>query len=750
MKYICLLIGLIGGMAFAQKGKVIGYVVSNEDRLPFANVYILGTTMGAITDEDGFFEILDVPYGNYILQVSFTGYKTERLKITVGKNAESYSIILEEDTMLDEVVVSGTMKAVSRMESAVPVEVYSPVFLKKNPVPNIFESLQLVNGVRPQLNCNVCNTGDIHINGLEGPYTMVLIDGMPIVSGLSTVYGLSGIPNSLIEQVEIVKGPASSLYGSEAVGGLINIITRHPDHAPTFFADLNQTSWGELNVDVGTSYSLGVKARGLLGINTYYYNIPIDNNQDNFTDVTLQKRVSLFNKWSFVRHKNRLMNLAARVFYEDRWGGEMQWKKKYRGGSEIYGESIYTARYELLGNYQLPVKGKWLFSFSYTNHGQNSVYGDVKYLAKQQIGFGQLTLDANWEKHDLLMGLALRYQYYNDNTPATFLSADKVWLPGLFLQDEITLSNSQTILIGNRLDYDSRHGFIYTPRLAYRWKPDQETVLRINAGTGFRVVNLFTEEHAALTGSREVVLAEELHPEKSYNLNVNFLKKIYSKNGFVATWDSSAWITYFTNVILPDYDVHPNKIIYANLDGHAISKGISSNLDVMLPFGLKGTLGGTIQDVSSTRNGLKSKQILTEQFSGTWALTYTIQPWKLSVDYTGNLYGPMRLPLLGDLDPRRANSPVWSIQNVQFTWKGIPKIEVYAGVKNLLNWTPNKGNPFLIARAHDPFDKQVLFDNEGKAIPTSDNPYALTFDPGYVFAPNQGIRGFFGLRYTVN
>ncbi|EID76385.1 TonB-dependent receptor [Imtechella halotolerans] len=750
MKYICLLIGLIGGMAFAQKGKVIGYVVSNEDRLPFANVYILGTTMGAITDEDGFFEILDVPYGNYILQVSFTGYKTERLKITVGKNAESYSIILEEDTMLDEVVVSGTMKAVSRMESAVPVEVYSPVFLKKNPVPNIFESLQLVNGVRPQLNCNVCNTGDIHINGLEGPYTMVLIDGMPIVSGLSTVYGLSGIPNSLIEQVEIVKGPASSLYGSEAVGGLINIITRHPDHAPTFFADLNQTSWGELNVDVGTSYSLGDKARGLLGINTYYYNIPIDNNQDNFTDVTLQKRVSLFNKWSFVRHKNRLMNLAARVFYEDRWGGEMQWKKKYRGGSEIYGESIYTARYELLGNYQLPVKGKWLFSFSYTNHDQNSVYGDVKYLAKQQIGFGQLTLDANWEKHDLLMGLALRYQYYNDNTPATFLSADKVWLPGLFLQDEITLSNSQTILIGNRLDYDSRHGFIYTPRLAYRWKPDQETVLRINAGTGFRVVNLFTEEHAALTGSREVVLAEELHPEKSYNLNVNFLKKIYSKNGFVATWDSSAWITYFTNVILPDYDVHPNKIIYANLDGHAISKGISSNLDVMLPFGLKGTLGGTIQDVSSTRNGVKSKQILTEQFSGTWALTYTIQPWKLSVDYTGNLYGPMRLPLLGDLDPRRANSPVWSIQNVQFTWKGIPKIEVYAGVKNLLNWTPNKGNPFLIARAHDPFDKQVLFDNEGKAIPTSDNPYALTFDPGYVFAPNQGIRGFFGLRYTVN
>ena len=139
------------------------------------------------------------------------------------------------------------MKAVSKLESAVPVEIYTATFFKKNPTPNVFEALQNVNGVRPQLNCNICNTGDIHINGLEGPYTLVLIDGMPIVSGLSTVYGLSGIPNSLIEQVEIIKGPASSLYGSEAVGGLINIITKLPENAPVFFVDSNINSWGEWN-----------------------------------------------------------------------------------------------------------------------------------------------------------------------------------------------------------------------------------------------------------------------------------------------------------------------------------------------------------------------------------------------------------------------------------------------------------------------------------------------------------------------
>lgn len=88
---------------------------------------------------------------------------------------------------INEVVISGTMKEVTKLESPVPVEIYTAEFFKANPTPSVFESMQHVNGVRPQLNCNVCNTGDIHINGLEGPYTRVLIDGMPIVSGLSTV-----------------------------------------------------------------------------------------------------------------------------------------------------------------------------------------------------------------------------------------------------------------------------------------------------------------------------------------------------------------------------------------------------------------------------------------------------------------------------------------------------------------------------------------------------------------------------------
>ena len=259
----------------------------------------------------------------------------------------------KSENYLDEIVISGTLKPVSRLATPVPVEVYSSAFLKKNPTSNIFEALQNVNGVRPQLNCNICNTGDIHINGLEGPYTMVTIDGMPIVSALSTVYGLSGIPNSLIDRIEIIKGPASSLYGSEAIGGLINIITKKTKNAPLFTADFFSTSWLENNIDLGFKANIGKTTESLIGINYYNYNYAIDNNHDNFTDVTLQDRISIFNKWNFIRKSQKEFTVAGRFFFEDRWGGEMQWNKNYRGGNQVYGESIYTTRFELLTTFNI-------------------------------------------------------------------------------------------------------------------------------------------------------------------------------------------------------------------------------------------------------------------------------------------------------------------------------------------------------------------------------------------------------------
>lgn len=761
MRICLLLIVLYGSLssAWAQSAGIQGIVSSSEKPLVFASVAVLNSKFGTSTDTAGKYSLEKLPPGKYILQFSALGYGPERRTVLVqeAQTLKLDLVLQQAGQAIDEVVVSGTMKEVSRLASPVPVEVYSPAFFRKNPTPSVFDALQNVNGVRPQLNCNVCNTGDIHINGLEGPYTMILIDGMPIVSGLSSVYGLSGIPNALIERVEIVKGPASSLYGSEAVGGLINIITKKPQNAPAFSADAFSTSWGEVNTDLGIKFKTAKMAEVLTGINYFKYGNRIDNNKDNFTDVTQQDRISIFQKWNFHRKENRQFSLAGRYNYEDRWGGDMTWDRSFRGGTERYAESIYTNRWEILGSYQLPIKEPVMLAFSLNDHAQNSVYGSTVYGARQKIAFGQFSWDKKIKDHDLLLGAALRYTFYDDNTPATALQSglnapDKVWLPGIFIQDEIALSIKHKILLGMRYDHNSIHGHILTPRIAYKWIINDNNILRFNAGTGFRVVSLFTEEHAALTGSRVVVVKQELEPERSINANLNYIRKFYFNSGSFISMDASAWYTHFNNQIIPDYLTDPDKIIYSNLEGYAVSRGISANFDMDLRNGLKILTGMSFLDVFSkntSKGELKNRPLLTEKWTGTWGISYKLNRANINLDYTGNIYGSMRLPRLGASDPRSETSPVWSLQNIQLTYGGLKKLEIYGGIKNLLNWTPGKKEPFLIARSHDPFDKDVRTDADGRVIAGPANPYGLSFDPGYVYAPNQGIRGFLGVRLII-
>ena len=751
-KFILLVvIGIICSSLSAQvmlKGQVKS---PKGESLEMVQVLIKETGKGTLTDSLGKFELAIPSKEKVTLQFSRLGFQTF-YKESGPLDGDLQIVLTAIDNQLDEVVVSGTLQEVSRLDSPVPVEVYKSSFFRSNPAPSLFESFQNINGVRPQVNCNICNTGDIQINGLAGPYTMILIDGMPIVSGLATVYGLSGIPQALIDRIEVVKGPASTLYGSEAVAGLINVITKRPENAPLVSLDAFGSTWGELNLDLGIKSSFGKNIQSLTGVNTFWYDTPIDNNQDGMTDLTLQKRFSVFQKLQITQKKGTILSLAGRYIHEDRWGGQMNWTPAFRGGDVVYGESIRTQRWEIFGNYQLPVKEQINFQFSANGHNQDSYYGNVFYGADQRIGFGQMTWNKSVGKNQLLAGAAYRLTYYDDSTPATAErngqdnSPFVTHLPGLFLQDELKLSPTQSLLGGIRYDYNTVHGSIWSPRLNYKISSDDKSLIwRTSIGNGFRVANVFTEDHAALTGARQVVFEEELDPERSWNVNTNLVKKIYSDRGNYFSLEGSVFYTQFSNQIIPDYETNPNQIIYANLDGTSRSQGASFNFDGLWANGFKLLAGVTLMDVSFEENGTRERQLFTERFSGVWTVGYHLHPLELTIDYTGNVYSPMRLPLLGELDDRPEYSPWWSLQNIQVT-KGLgEKWEIYGGIKNLLNYTPPANS---IARAFDPFDRGVTFDGVGNVVPTPENPNGLTFDPTYMFAPNQGIRGFLGVRYT--
>lgn len=659
--------------------------------------------------------------------------------------SEKDSLENDRTKNIEDVVITGTLKEVRRSDSPIPVEIITPKLFQKNPTPSLFDAVGMVNGVKPQLNCNVCNTGDIHINGMEGPYTLILIDGMPIVSGLSTVYGLSGIPNSIVERIEVVKGPAASLYGSEAMGGIINVITKNPVKAPLFSLDVFSTSWGEVNTDTSLKFKAGKKATSLLGINYFYYDNPIDNNHDGFTDLTIQNRISVFNKWNFERKENRVASLGLRWVNEDRWGGEMNWNKKFRGSDEVYGESIYTKRIEIIGAYQLPLKEKIYTQFSYNWHDQNSWYGATPYKATQQVAFIQTYWDKTIKDHNILLGASFRFTHYDDNTPATASSDGlrndpaETPLPGAFIQDEWKINTQNKLLLGYRYDHDKNHGNIHSPRIAYKFSPNTNNTLRASFGTGFRVVNIFTEDHAALTGAREVIITHSLKPEKSYNGNLNYVLKIPTSD-LLMNFDVTGFYSYFTNKIVGDFDTNPKQIIYDNLDGHAISQGISLNADLTFNFPLKLLAGITYMDVylkEKDENYInrKVRQLHAPKWSGTFVATYTF-PKNVIIDFTGQWNGPMRLPIEPN-DYRDENSPWFCIANIQVTKKFDNGIEVYGGLKNLFNFIPK--NPLM--RPFDPFDKNV--------DDPVNNPNGYTFDTSYNYASLQGIHGFLGLRYNL-
>ena len=747
MKFNFLFIFFCIQVALSQDFSVSGTVLFSGKPVESASILIKDSSVGATTDAEGHFTIHFSNIDNPKLLISYLGKKSRVFPIL--SNIEDLGIIeLKLDETLDEVVVSGTLKPVSKLDSPVPVEVYSKSFFKANPTSSVFEALENVNGIRPQLNCNVCNTGDIHINGQEGSYTMILIDGLPIVSGLSTVYGLSGIPQSLIERVEIVKGPASTLYGSEAIGGIINLITKLPENTSKLSIDSFASGWGELNTDVGYKYTLSKRSTALLGINYFNYSNPIDNNNDGFTDLTLQDRFSIFNKFSLGDN----FAFAARYVYEDRWGGQMSWMPQNRGGNLIYGESIYTSRFEVFGNYQFNETVS--FQFSFNDHHQNSVYGTTIFNADQTIGFGQMTWNRNFKKNTLLLGLAYRYTYYDDDTTATFNefsrtnSASVMHLPGVFVQNQVSINSNNTLLVGLRYDYNSLHGSLFTPRLNYKINNhDKTSILRISAGTGFRVAQVFTEDHASLTGAREVVFLDALDPEESWNVNINYLKKFYLQQGAILDFDLSVFKTQFSNKIIPDYDTDPNKIIYANLNGKSISQGVSLNFNILAPGGFRINMGATYVDTNILDDGTKTLPYLTERFQGVWKIEKKWNSSQLIFDLTGSTLGPLKLPTLSNLDPRPIFSSSFSIVNVQLTKILNGGIEAYGGLKNIFNFTPPANS---IARAFDPFDKQVVFDDKGYALATPNNPFALTFDPSYVFASNQGIRFFMGMRWKLD
>ena len=754
MKYFFLILPFIIN---AQLTNVNGVVKSESGSLGYASVSLLNSENGVIADGNGYFEIeIDLSKDNNLF-ISYIGHVSKKISLT-NKNLNFNNLIvyLEEDINgLNEIVVTGTLKDEYVTESPVKVNVITAKKINSflpSAGTNITKIVQLINGAQEVIACGVCYTNSISINGLEGPYTSVLMDGIPMYGNLASVYGLNGIPNMIIDRLEIVKGPSSTLYGSEAVAGVINIITKNPKDQPFISLDVQATSHLESYLNMAVTNKIG-KTTGYFGVNWDRKNDYDDYNNDGFGDDINLDRISLFNKWNISRKSKKQFIISSRYYFEDRRNGVQEFLKNgnyknLRGSEKIYGESIYTYRFELFGKYEFDFIEDFEVNYSYSKHDQNSYYGSDYYVAKQDIFFTQFTLSKKYNKHDFLYGLSIKNNLYDDNTIATekvingdiLNNASNQFIPGLLVQDQFKSSDKISLVGGLRLDHFKDHGLIFAPSFHIKYNPGQWLAFRLNVGTGFRLVNLFAEDHAFVTGQREVKIVEELQPEKSKSLilNTNYIYTGFNGSG---NFDIDLFYTYFSNKIIPNYDIQ-KYIIYQNSEGYSYSKGVSGAWNHSFLNGIAFTLNFNHQVVKYTENNNNIKTMFDMEHSPRWTAGLNIKfplnnTW--SINTSSNYVGIMQLPEVFDMKnngqiseiSRPQRSKPFSIHNVNINGKLSNKNEVYFGILNIFNFR-QKESP-LVAY-NDP--------NYNKGF----SPF---FDTSYTYAPNHGIEVFVGYKFNL-
>ncbi|NNE54486.1 MAG: TonB-dependent receptor, partial [Flavobacteriales bacterium] len=284
-----------------------------------------------------------------------------------------------------------------------------------------------------------------------------------------------------------------------------------------------------------------------------------------------------------------------------------------------------------------------------------------------------------------------------------------------------------TLLAGARLDHHDSHGWIFAPRLNVKHNLNEFTALRLNVGNGFRVVNLFTEDHAALTGSRQVLIAEDLRPEESWNINLNFNQVYSTRRMGYGTFDLDVFHTWFANKIVPDYEVDPNLIVYANLSGNGISRGFAFNINHTFNKQWDILTGMTFLDVYETLEEdaqlVREPQPLSPNWSGNTKVTWNSPNKNWNVNYVASITGPMNLPTYEGEFAREEVSPVFSLHHLRVQRVG--EFDLFAGVKNIFNYTQD--SPLI-----DPL-----------------NPFGSNFDTSYAYGPLQTRRFVLGFNWTL-
>jgi outer membrane receptor for ferrienterochelin and colicins len=723
-KYLILLLVLLGGSTlFAQKAtdaNIIGDVKDKKtgEHIPFINVTLNNTVLGTTTDNTGHYYLKNMPEGTYTIRVSGLGYKQveKEVKLVAGKTIEINFVTEESSMSLDEVVVSANRNETNRKEASVIVGVLSPkVFLATNSV-CMADGLNFQPGVRVENNCNNCGFTQVRINGLEGQYSQILIDSRPVFSALSGVYGLEQIPVNMIERVEVVRGGGSALYGSSAIAGTINIITKEALNN-TFSSAYNLQLTGNTpdhSVNMNTSIVSGDNKAGMYLYGTYRNRMPFDQNGDGFSEAT-----KLLNHTIGMRSYYRLGS-QSKITVEYHNINEFR-----RGGNGFDLQPHQTditeqLEHEINGggiafNWFSPdSKNKINAYTSLQNVQRKSYYGVNKNLNAYgnttnttAVGGVQYVHNLNhllFMPSEFTTGFEYQYDNIDDRIPGynRFL-LQTTRTSGLFLQNE--WKNEQlNILIGGRFDkHNLLEKVVFSPRMNLKYNITKNLNWRGSYASGFRAPQAFDEDlHIDAVGGtvKLIEIPENLRPEYSHTFSSSL--DYYFKIGQV---ESNMLIEGFSTrindiFILVDQGLNAaGQIIMerqngsgARVSGINLEGKVVPIPEIQLQFGY--TLQQSKYDVAErwsddTNVTPERKMLRTPSNYGYFSVSYNLTK-KILLNATGTYTGSMLAPHFAGYiaADRLEKTPSFADINLKATYdfrlNGIA-MQLNGGIKNIFN-----------------------------------------------------------------
>ena len=708
--------------------------------LPGANVYWLNTKVGTVTDFEGNFSL---PYKKEYKQlvISYVGFKTDTITVTNPKNITH---ALQSTSNLDEVTVTARKQATARsyLQSQNIITVSSDELLKAACC-NLSESFETNPSIDVNFSDAVTGTRQIKMLGLTSPYILIATENIPSIRGASQAFGLSFIPGTWVESIQITKGAGSVVNGYESIAGQINAELVKPTTDNKLFVN----AYGAVNgrLELNTHFNTKVSDRWDTGLYLHgnSRSEKFDRNDDAFLDLPLAKQVNVMNRWQYTNPEKGFVSfINLKYLNDEKQAGQIAFNPDTdKFTTNAWGSEIDTRRYEVsakLGyvNPEIPYQSLGVQG-AYSNHKQDSYFGFNTYNILHNSAYANVIYNSiiSDSRHKIKTGLSYTYDNYKEDVNTLDIERTENGV-GAFFEYNYDDLGKLNLTAGLRVDTHSALGAFVTPRLHLRYTTWDKSALRLSIGRGKRAANIFAENQKLFSTSRLLSIDNEggtvygLDPEIAWNYGVSYLQG-FNLFGRKADITLDFYRTDFQNQVVVDYE-NPNEVRFYNLkgDSYANSFQVEFNYNVFANFDLR--MAYKHYDIKTQYNSGKLERPLTPKHRVFANLSYETEQkdngaqWKFDTTY--NWLGEQRFSsTLSNLPqyqlPER--TPTVATLNAQITKVFSPKFEVYLGGENITN--TKQDNPILGA----------------------DNPFGSNFDTTFVYGPIFGSSFYAGLRYKI-